>query len=228
MLWQAEAYVGPPPAKRHVKSSQANATPATDGTTIVAVFPGGLAAFDGNGRLLWKSDLGRLNPGLFGDATSEWGHGSSPVIAEGRRELVVVGGYYVRSYDPQDGRELWRFKDEAEVKTPSPFASDGLIVFAGGYRGRPLYAIRSGAAGDVSVAEGVPSGPFLAWRTEPGGPYTVTPLAYRGRLRHGRARVRHPRHRQPHALRAHAGASLRDRRRGAEGRGVAAGGGCSG
>jgi outer membrane protein assembly factor BamB len=228
VLWQAEAYAGPPPAKRHVKSSQANATPATDGKTIVAVFPGGLVAFDWNGRTLWKSDLGRLNPGLLGDATSEWGHGSSPVIADGRvfvqvdrhvdsflaaydlasgkrlwqvaraerpvwatpllhnaagrQELVVVGGHYVRAYDPLDGRELWRFRDEAEVKTPSPFASDGLIVFSGGYRGRPLYAIRSGASGDVSVPEGAASGPYLAWRTEPGGPYTVTPLAYRGRL----------------------------------------------
>jgi outer membrane protein assembly factor BamB len=228
VLWNTEAFSGPPPAKRHVKGSQANATPATDGKTVVAVFPRGLAAFDWTGRLLWTADLGRLNPGLLGDPSSEWGHGSSPVIDDGRvfvqvdrhaesfvaaydlasgrplwkvarderpvwatpllhdgggrKELVVVGGLYVRAYDPADGRERWRFKDEAEVKTPSPFASEGLLVFAGGYRGRPLFAIRSGAQGDVSVAEGATSGPFLAWRTDPGGPYTVTPLAYRQRL----------------------------------------------
>ena len=194
---------------------------------MVAIFgPAGLAAFDWSGRLLWKADLGLLNPGLFGDPTSEWGHASSPVIAGdrvfvqvdrhrdsflaafelasgrrlwtvprderpvwatplyhetgGRPELVVIGGTHIRAYDPQDGREVWRFKDEAEVKTPSPFVSDGLLVFAGGYRGRPLLALKPGAEGDISVAENATSGAFLAWRTEPGGPYTTTPLGYRG------------------------------------------------
>ena len=66
------------------------------------------------------------------------------------------------------------------MKTPTPFASDGLVIFAGGYRGRPLFAIKAGAKGDVSVPEDAKTGPFLAWRTDPGGPYTTTPLAYRG------------------------------------------------
>jgi outer membrane protein assembly factor BamB len=229
MLWEREAFAGPPRARRHAKGSQANATPVTDGRTVVAVFgSGGVAAYDFEGRLRWKADLGPLNPGLFGDPSSEWGHGSSPVIdgdrvfvqvdrhaqsflaafdvgtgrrqwtaqrderpvwatptvheSGGRKELIVVGGYHVRGYDPRDGRELWRFKDEAEVKTPTPFAAGGLIVFAGGYRGRPIFALKSGASGDVSVPAGASSGPFLAWRTEPGGPYTSTPLAYDGLL----------------------------------------------
>jgi outer membrane protein assembly factor BamB len=229
MLWEREAFAGPPRAKRHAKSSQANATPATDGRTVVAVFgSGGLAAYDLEGQLKWKTDLGALNPGLFGDTSSEWGHASSPVIdggrvfvqvdrhaqsflaafdlatgrrawtkerderpvwatptvheSGGRKELIVVGGYHVRGYDPRDGRELWRFKDEAEVKTPTPFAADGLLVFAGGYRGRPIFALKTGATGDVSVPEGAASGPYLAWRTDPGGPYTTTPLAYDGLL----------------------------------------------
>jgi outer membrane protein assembly factor BamB len=229
VLWHTEAFSGAPRAKRHVKSSQANATPATDGRTIVGLFGSeGAAAFDWNGKVLWRADLGVLNPGLLDDPTSEWGSASSPVLAGdrvfvqvdrhagsflaaldlatgrrlwtvarderpvwatpllheagGRPELVVVGGHYVRAYDPKDGRELWRFKDEAEVKTPSPFAAEGLLVFAGGYRGRPLYALKPGATGDVSVPEDAKSGPFLAWRSEPGGPYTTTPVAYKDRL----------------------------------------------
>lgn len=225
-LWQREVAAGEPRAARHVKSSQANPTPVTDGRTVVALLGSGtLAAFDNEGTRRWSVDLGTLNPGLLGDPKSEWGHASSPVIfedlaivqvdkhegsflaaydltsgkpvwrvarderpvwatptlhtASGRTELVVVGGYHVRGYDPRTGKELWRFKDEAEVKTPTPFASDGLLIFAGGYRGRPLFALRAGAEGDVSVAADANSGPFLAWRTEPGGPYTTTPLAYR-------------------------------------------------
>jgi outer membrane protein assembly factor BamB len=225
ILWERDAFSGAPRTKRHVKSSQANPTPATDGSTVVAVFgSGGIAAYDVDGGLKWKADLGTLNPGLFGDASSEWGHGSSPVIdggrvfvqvdrhadsflaafdldsgrrlwtvprderpvwstptvheSGGRRELIVVGGYHVRGYDMRDGRELWRFRDEAEVKTPTPFAAGGLLVFSGGYRGRPLFALKPGASGDVTVPETAAAGEFLAWRTEPGGPYTTTPLAY--------------------------------------------------
>jgi outer membrane protein assembly factor BamB len=209
-----------------VKASQANATPATDGRTIVAIFGSeGLAAFDFEGRPKWRVDLGVLNPGLLDDATSEWGHGSSPVIFEntaivqvdrhrdsflaafdldsGRRvwsvkrderpvwatptliqqgggtELIVSGGHYVRGYDPRTGQERWRFKDEAEVKTPTPFVSDGLIVLAGGYRNRPMFALKPGGVGDLS-GEGTNS--MLAWRTDPAGPYTATPVAYRGLL----------------------------------------------
>jgi outer membrane protein assembly factor BamB len=229
ILWQTEAFTGAPKASRHVKSSQANATPATDGKTVVAIFGSeGLAAFDYEGRLKWKADLGRLNPGLLGDASSEWGHGSSPIIFEdlaivqvdrhrdsflaaydlatgkrvwsvarderpvwatptliqagGHPELVVVGGLYTRGYDPRRGVELWRFKDEAEVKTPTPFVSDGVIVLAGGYRGRPILALKPGGKGDLSVAADAAKGPFRAWRTEAGGPYTSTPVAYHGLL----------------------------------------------
>jgi outer membrane protein assembly factor BamB len=229
ILWDREAYRGSPRAMRHVKASQANATPTTDGKTVVALFGSeGLAAFDRDGKPLWRVDLGVLDPGLLDDPKSQWGHGSSPVIFEdlaivqvdrhsgsflaaydlatgrqtwkvsreerpvwatptlhvvdGRPELVVVGGVHVRGYDPRTGEERWRFKDVAEVKTPTPFVSHGLVIFAGGYRGRPLFAIREGAKGDVSVADDARSGPFLAWRSEPGGPYTTTPVAYRDLL----------------------------------------------
>ena len=194
VLWEKEVTSGLPRAKRHVKASQANATPATDGRTVVALFGSeGLFAFDFDGRVLWRRDLGVLNPGLLDDATSEWGHASSPVIhgdkvivqvdrhrdsylaaldlatgkdvwrvarderpvwstptlvtAGGRTDLVVIGGHYVRGYDPATGKEVWRFKDEAEVKTPTPFVSDGLLVLAGGYRGRPILALKTGAIG---------------------------------------------------------------------------------
>src|SRR4029453_877362 len=59
ILWDREAYRGAPRAKRHVKASQANATPATDGKTVVALLGSkGLAAFDRAGKPLWRVDLG--------------------------------------------------------------------------------------------------------------------------------------------------------------------------
>lgn len=227
LLWSKELYSGVPRATRHVKASQANATPATDGRTVVAILGSeGLFALDMQGNLKWRVDLGVLNPGLYRSPESEWGHASSPIIFEDRvivqidrhaesylaafdltsgkrlwniarverpvwstptlhtagtrTELIVVGGEYVRGYDPRSGKELWRFKDAAEVKMPTPFVADDLIVLAGGYRGRPLYALKTGAQGDVSEPETATSGKFLAWRSEAGGPYTTTPLAYQG------------------------------------------------
>lgn len=227
LLWSRDVHSGVPRAARHVKASQSNATPATDGKTVVAILGSeGVVAFDMQGNLRWRADLGVLNPGYYGDPTSEWGYASSPVIFEdrviiqvdrhkdsylaaydlgsgkplwnvprverpvwstptlhtegSRTDLIVVGGEYVRGYDPRTGAELWRFKDQAEVKTPTPFVADGMIVFSGGYRGRPIFAIRTGAKGDVSVPENAKTGAWLAWRTEAGGPYTTTPLAYQG------------------------------------------------
>jgi outer membrane protein assembly factor BamB len=97
-----------------------------------------------------------------------------------RLELVVVGGEYVRAYDPRTGREIWRFKDAAEVKVPTPFVAGDLIILAGGYQGRPVYALKPGGHGDISVPANATSGPYLAWRSQAGGPYTTTPLAYQG------------------------------------------------
>ena len=48
--------------------------------------------------------------------------------------------------------------------------------------GRPMYALKPGGSGDISVAKSAASSPHLAWRTEPGGPYSSTPVAYHGIL----------------------------------------------
>lgn len=230
LLWEKELASGVPRAQRHVKASQANATPATDGEHVAVILGSeGLFVLDADsGELRWKKDLGVLDPDLFGDTSSQWGHGSSPVIWQDRvivqvdrhedsflaayelpagkelwkverkqrpvwatptihegaegTELIVVGGEEVKGFDPSTGKELWRFRDEAEVKTPTPFVAGDKIVLAGGYRGRPVYTLPVGARGDLSVPEGAESGGALVWRSERGGPYTSTPVAYRDHL----------------------------------------------
>jgi hypothetical protein len=54
ILWERIAHEGVPREKRHIKSTYASATPATDGPIIVAWFGSqGVFAYDLNGRLLW-------------------------------------------------------------------------------------------------------------------------------------------------------------------------------
>jgi len=66
IVWERTAYEGVPREKRHVKSTYANSTPATDGRHIVVFFGSqGLYCFDANGTLLWKKDLGVLDVGAY-------------------------------------------------------------------------------------------------------------------------------------------------------------------
>jgi outer membrane protein assembly factor BamB len=111
ITWEKTAYEGVPRARRHVKATQANSTPATNGKYVVALFGSeGLACYDMGGNLLWKKDLGILNPGLWDDPTSSWGHASSPIIY---RDLVIVqaDGHkqsFIAAFNLKDGRQAWR------------------------------------------------------------------------------------------------------------------------
>jgi outer membrane protein assembly factor BamB len=111
IIWEKTAYEGVPRAKRHVKATQANSTPTTDGRYVVALFGSeGLSCYDMDGKLVWKKDLGVLNPGLWDDKNSSWGHASSPVIY---RDLVIVqaDGHqqsFIAAFNLKDGREVWR------------------------------------------------------------------------------------------------------------------------
>jgi hypothetical protein len=65
---------------------------------------------------------------------------------------------------------------------PSPFAANGLLYFASGYvmdpRIKPVYAIRPGARGDISLADKETSNKWVAWCRPQAGPYHPTPLVY--------------------------------------------------
>ena len=111
VIWSQTAYEGVPRARRHVKATQANSTPVTDGRYVVALFGSeGLASYDVNGKLLWKQDLGILNPGLWDDPTSSWGHSSSPIIY---KDLVILqaDGHkqsFIAAFNLKDGKQVWR------------------------------------------------------------------------------------------------------------------------
>ena len=86
--WERVAFAGPPVDTRHIKSTYASATPATDGQTIVVSFGSqGIYAYDVTGRLRWKVDLGHTKLGAYDIPSFEWGPASSPIIFA---DLVIV------------------------------------------------------------------------------------------------------------------------------------------
>ena len=110
---------------------------------------------------------------------------STPTIYQGppRDELVTQATKFTRAYDPLTGKELWRLGPNSEITTPTPILADGLVLITNGYRGiQPIYAVRPGGSGDLTLKEGVRSSEFIAWSTDRGGPYIPTPVVYDGLL----------------------------------------------
>jgi len=139
------------------------------------------AAIDAKtGKQLWKVDRDLPSSGQ----TSGW---SSPFIWKHaqRSEVVVIGRTHAVSYAPESGKELWRMRGLTGQSTPSPVAADGLLFLATGSQGesnRPVFAVRPGASGDISLAKGEESNTFVAWFHPRASAYTSSPLVYRGRM----------------------------------------------
>jgi outer membrane protein assembly factor BamB len=230
IIWERTAHEGVPLDKRHIKSTYANSTPATDGRIVVAWFGSqGVHAYDVNGRFLWKVDLGRLDLGAYDIPTYEWGSASSPIIwnglvilqcdtqddsfllaldaATGRiiwkterdelpswgtptvaltpsgPELVTNASNYIRGYDPRTGKELWRLGRSSKITAPTPvFADNVFVIVSGRAPERPIFVVRAGARGDLTLPEGKTTSEAVAWSRTGRGSYMPTPLIYDGIL----------------------------------------------
>jgi outer membrane protein assembly factor BamB len=63
----------------------------------------------------------------------------------------------------------------------TPFTALGLLYISSGYVGdqiRPVYAIKPGAKGDITLAKGETSNEWIAWYRPTDGPYNPSPIVY--------------------------------------------------
>jgi outer membrane protein assembly factor BamB len=113
--------------------------------------------------------------------SSHWPSWSGPVIwKNGRRtELVTNASQYARGYDPATGKELWRLAKKSEITIPMPVVGRGLVYITSGNRPiQPIFAVRPGASGDISLPEDEDHSADVAWSRMRGGPYMTTPVPY--------------------------------------------------
>ena len=137
-----------------------------------------IAAFNKNtGKQVWRTNRSIHVQGS--DRQTGW---SSPFIWKNsqRTEIVTIGPGMAISYD-LEGREVWRLGGMSPMPIPSPFAYDGLLYLNGG-TAKVLAAIKPGATGDLTTAEGAKLNDFVAWLQPKAGTYLPTELAYDGGL----------------------------------------------
>ena len=228
--WERAAAQGAPKNKRHIKSTYASSSPATDGRIVVAWFGSqGIHAYDFNGGLRWSVDLGRVDMGAYDIPSYEWGPASSPIIWNGLviiqcdtqadsfllalnaitgetvwktdreelpswgtptivdtpagPELITNASNFVRAYDPKTGKQLWQLGGSSKITAPTPIFAGGLHLIASGRAPeRPVFAVKPGARGDLTLAKDATSSTSVAWSKTGRGSYMPTPLAYRGLL----------------------------------------------
>jgi outer membrane protein assembly factor BamB len=129
---------------------------------------------------------------------------STPLIWKNkvRTEVVCLGSPRVHSYDPETGKQLWELGGMAGQAKATPVASAELLYVgtgggpggmggrggrggAGGFGGngnRPLFAVKAGASGDITLTDKATSNDGIAWYQPKAGPQTASPLLYQGYL----------------------------------------------
>lgn len=119
------------------------------------------------------------------DETSTW---ATPYVwrTPKRTEIVTAGSRKVRSYDPATGKLIWELGIQGRCAASPVGDADMLYVGAGGGGGgggsSPLFAVRSGASGDLTLSTGRAGNAGVAWSTHRGGPPMASPLLYWGYL----------------------------------------------
>jgi len=201
VMWDRVAVEGEPLDKRHIKSTYASATPATNGRIVVATFGSmGAHAFDMAGNVVWRVDYGRVNLGAYDLPSWEWGPASSPIIW---KDLVILqvdthADSFLLALNAETGATVWK-TDRDEIpswgtptvaETPAgPVLVTNASNFIRGYdprTGRELWRIgRSSkitaptpifADGLWVVASGrAPERPIFVVRPDAAGDLTLSP-----------------------------------------------------
>ncbi|MCG3126359.1 MAG: Outer membrane protein assembly factor BamB [Phycisphaerae bacterium] len=129
-----------------------------------------LAAFDlSSGKEVWRTRRHDV---------PSW---STPTVwtAHGRGELIVNGYKHIGGYDLATGKELWKMGGGGDIPVPTPVVAHDLIFITSAHGPvAPIYAIRLGGSGDVSLGKDQAASDAIAWALKRDGAYMQTPIVH--------------------------------------------------
>jgi outer membrane protein assembly factor BamB len=99
---------------------------------------------------------------------------------EQRTEIITPGTGKTRAYD-LEGNLLYEFGGSSSITIATPYTAHGLLYVSSGYildERKPLWAIRPGASGDISLAADATSSDSIAWCGKMAAPYNPTTIVY--------------------------------------------------
>lgn len=206
--WSCETR-DPDPERTSALTGHAAATPATDGTRVVAFFGNaGAVCTDLAGEVLWRR--------RFGEFDSELGLASSPILHRGLAILVCdhdgdrfrTFDSFLIALDARTGETVWKTARAGLFRSWStPIVAAGELIVSAQDEvraydpetGKMLWSAREttgwvapspvAGAGLVFAASGkdgptvaIRPGGEVAWRAARGGPYVCSPVLYGGLL----------------------------------------------
>jgi outer membrane protein assembly factor BamB len=146
-------------------------SPTLEGNTILVPWdhngPSMLYALDKlTGENIWKINR---------DEPTGW---ATPLVVEyaGKKQIVMNGQNFARSYDLETGKELWRCSGQTKRPVASPAAANGIIYIGSGFQGAFIGAFRPDGNGDIKGSDKV------VWTLDHDAPDIASLLLSSGRL----------------------------------------------
>lgn len=122
-----------------------------------------------DGKELWRTSR---------DDVPTW---STPGVyaSGGNAQMIVNGLRHIGGYDVKTGKELWWMKGGGDIPIPTPVIANGVVYITNAHGAMaPIYAIRLGATGDISLKPEESSNGAVVWSYPRDGAYISTPLVY--------------------------------------------------
>jgi len=118
------------------------------------------------GKTIWKTPR---------DEPTCW---ATPLIVEhaGKKQIVMNGQNYARSYDLESGKELWRCSGQTDRPVASAVAMDGIVLVGSGYQGSFLGAFELDGKGDIGGTDNV------VWSVNRNTPDIASPVLSENRI----------------------------------------------
>lgn len=110
------------------------------------------------------------------DEKTSW---ATPLVVEvnGKAQIITCATGKVRSYDAENGKEIWTCTGMTSNVIPNPMYADGIVYLMSGFRGNALKAV------DLAKAQGDITGtPAILWEYNQDTPYTPSSVLMNGKL----------------------------------------------